>query len=81
MNIIKPEPDSVCIHSDSLWIERNNKEDPLFISFPVIKTENEVRFIYAWILIIACCLYVFVSDEASLQKNGFERRFVIIKLY
>jgi len=24
---------------------------------------------------------VFVSDEASLQKNGFERRFVIIKLY
>jgi hypothetical protein len=69
MNIIKPDPDSTWTHTDNQWIEGNNKEDPLFISFPVIKTENEVRFIYVWILIFACCLSVCVMKHLSRKMD------------
>jgi hypothetical protein len=51
MNLIKAEPDAksemylASPHSENELTEGNGDEDPLFLSFPIIKTENVCIFI------------------------------------
>jgi hypothetical protein len=71
MNFIKVEPDSdfeTCLsycQSENELIGRSDEQDPLFISHPVIKTENEASFfVYMYIL-------MFVVAQASLTFTCF----------
>jgi hypothetical protein len=58
MNFIKAEPDSDCetypsyCQSENELIGRSDEQDPLFISRPVMKTENEVSFMYVRMFIV-----------------------------
>jgi hypothetical protein len=87
VNCIKAEPEMACekyqgyCHSENEQIGRNEEQDPLFISQPVIKTENEVSFIYVYCYTsftnIHICLVAGVCPcETSFSIIGFERKFV-----
>jgi hypothetical protein len=80
MDFVKAEPDLGYSYVENKMTERNDEEDPLFILFPTIKTENEVSFICVCTLTVACSLSVSMPDETSPQESGCGRNFVIIRL-
>jgi hypothetical protein len=70
LDVIKAERDSEsetdpsCFHNENELIARKKKEDPLIISFPLMKTENVVSYIFVSEYI---CMYVHMDTCNSLH--------------